>query len=308
VAIRKLDRYNFVQRRREQIGIRRGMSGSSDGPPMSSAAAPISNSGEIVMSESAKALLGGFIFLAAFGIFFIWFAAGIPSNAIIWTLRIGLPIAVLAAITLLAREQFRKDRAPDFLRLHFGKPFERDGVCFFIRPIAYCGIAYLDVMFQNQYASACTFRVVIAPPVKSFRVSKRPFDGVGMDIGCDGGAFGIARAAIAIPAAFQGKRIKLEVAAATKYSQGKGQLLRFRNGLRASKADTSGLGGAALTVALLMVGHVHYRKPASITCTLPTGVAETLPPGIQPAISVVWKPGDPTEDFQQRFNNAFAVG
>src|SRR5665213_2925954 len=114
------------------------------------------------MSESAKALLGGFIFLAAFAILFSWIPDLMPENALVWGLRIGMPVALVLAIVLALYDSFRGDRAPDFLRKYFGRPFERDGVCFTIQPSMREGTLFLNIIFQNQYSARCTFYLVVS--------------------------------------------------------------------------------------------------------------------------------------------------
>jgi hypothetical protein len=101
------------------------------------------------MSESAKALLGGVIVLSAIGILIVWFGGDIPSNATVWTLRLLLPVIIVATSVVLCRAMWRKDVAPDFIRQFFGKPFERDGVCFSILPAARNGNAYFDIVFSK---------------------------------------------------------------------------------------------------------------------------------------------------------------
>jgi len=257
------------------------------------------------MGESTKALLGAFIFLAGFGILIVWFAVGIPSTPIVWGLRIGLPIAVAVCGALLFWASRREDLAPDFLRQILGKPFERDGMCFSIIPLARNGTCYLNIVFQNQYASSCKFRVVVSPPAKSL-LGKHFFAGVALDIECDGGAVGIARAPIGIPAQYQGRKTGFEVAAATKYLEGRGELLRFRNGLRAGKADTSGLGSLTTTFCLLALGHVHVTRPATVKFTPPVGVAEEVLPSQESTVEILWKPGDAVEHVADSLRDILA--
>ena len=73
-------------------------------------------------------------------------------------------------------------------------------------------------------------------------------------------------------------------------------MLRFRNGIRAGRADASGLGTAALVAGLILVGHIHVSRPASITCTMAQDVAEIIPDGTDPSVHTVWKIGDDIEE------------
>ena len=256
------------------------------------------------MGESLKATLGGVIFLAAIAAAIVWFAKGIPATPLIWSLRLLLPLIVIACAALLIREARRADLAPDFLRRFMGKPFERDGACFGIFSSARDGICYLNIAFQNQYERPCTLRVVAQGPTKSFSMSKREFAGVSIDIPCPGAAFGLVRVPMAVPRALQGRNQVLEVAAAVQYPQGAGRLLRFKNGLRVGKANASGLGSAGLTIGLLAVGVISINRPATAAVPLSAGVADLLPPGLQSDIQILWTPDSTTEVTQFNFERA----
>ena len=258
------------------------------------------------MSESLKATLGGVIFLTAIAALGVWIAKGVPNTPIIWTLRFLLPLIVIGCAALLIREARRKDLAPNFIRRFFGRPFERDGACFSIFPSARDGVFYLNIAFQNQYEKPCNLRVVAQPPVKSFTMGKRPFQGLSIDIPCPGASFGLVRVPVAIPANFQGRNLVFEVAAATQFPQGAGRLLRFKNGLRVGKANSSGLGTAALTIGLLAVGVISVSNPATMTIPLPGGVAESIPSHLQPDIHILWTP-DSTREATE-FDLQVAVG
>jgi hypothetical protein len=97
------------------------------------------------MSESLKAILGVLTLLAAFGALAGWGMQGIPITPALWGLRLVSPLVAVAAAVLLYKERHRKDLAPDFLREFLGVPFERDGVCFAIRPVARDGTCFLNI-------------------------------------------------------------------------------------------------------------------------------------------------------------------
>lgn len=259
------------------------------------------------MGESAKALLGAFILLGSIGALMIWVAVCVPSTPLVWTLRLGLPVVVIAAAAILLRAKRRKDLAPDFLRSLMGKPFERDGMCFSILPALRNGTYFLNILFQNQYSAPCIFRVVIALPDKSFLLGKHRFPGVALDIACGGGALGLVSAPIGIPAKYQGRSTKFELAAATAYPTGKGKLLRFRNGLRVGKADASGLGSLSTTVGLLAIGVVRWTKPATISLAPPIGAAEAVDQTTKPSVQILWRPGEPREKVTNNLHRALAV-
>lgn len=138
---------------------------------------------------------------------------------------------------------------------------------------------------------------------------KRQFEGVAINMPIEGGAVGVARAPIGIPAKFQGRRIIFDVAAATRYPQGKGSLLRFRNGLRVGGIggiNGSGTGEIAVTIAALAAGGIAISRPTHITCTAPQGVAEATPAELAPTMEVWWKPGDSADGMEEKLRSAAA--
>ena len=258
------------------------------------------------MGESAKALLGGSIFLSLFGVFIVWFIPDMPSTPIVWALRIGLPIVSVLAGVRLYRAKTRKDVAPDFLREFIGVPFERDGLCFSIFSGANKGLAYLNFVYQNQYASPCYVRIVVSPPRTRLGLGKPLFPGVVLELYCEGGVFGVARAPIGVPAQYQGNYFTFEVTAVTDYPDGSGALLRFRNGKRVGRAEKSPLAPVAVTAGLLAVGVIHHQKPASVTLALPSNVAEVAPQQ-EPIAYAMWQPGDPVENVKATLEQTLAA-
>lgn len=261
------------------------------------------------MGESARALLGGFIFVAAFGTLIVWFA-NLPSTPIVWVLRLGLPAGIFAAAALLIREHRRDDLAPDFLQAFLGRPFERNGVCFSIQPAKRDNMCFLNIIFQNQYSSPCHFRVTVVPPPRSPLSSTSEHPGLALEIECEGGAFGVARAPMGIPMEYQGQETYFRVAAATRYPTGRGKLLRFKNGVRVGKANTSDLGAIALTVGLFATGHVgllQRTQPTRVVFTPPRDVLEKVPPAGRSSLTVLWRPGDAAEPVADALENMLST-
>ncbi len=267
------------------------------------------------MNQSLKSTVGAFAILCAMGAYIVWFGPNIAATPAVWALRVVLPLACIGAGAVFVREMFRKDIEPDLIRLLFGKPFERDGVCFVLKPTAHNGVCYLNIIYQNQYERACTARVVVRPPAHAFAFGKRDFEGVAIDIQCEGGAFGIAHAPVAIPSIFQGRALLVDVRAATHYPDGGGQLLRFRNGVRVGRASKSGLGSAAaavgaagITVAMLATGVALHALRPIVTLSFPQGVAEAVPLDAQPLVETLWRPGDLVRPVAAKLAQAMIVG
>jgi hypothetical protein len=240
------------------------------------------------MSESGKAVLAvGFIGFAIASLFCWMLADGNPD----WAWAIGLPLAALGCLAWLLWGHFRKDRAPDFLRQSFGRYFERDGFCFAITCSTEGIRAFLDLYYQNRYSRPSQARVVVRPS-RGFWLNRPEGGVVGVDIACDGGAFGVIRVPWGIPESFQGKTASMDVAAAVRYPQGKGRMLRFQDGLNVGKTSLSGW-TVALTVAGLLGGKIVMSKPAQVRLAFPA-VAATEPAGDAPILhEVLWRPDDP---------------
>jgi len=264
------------------------------------------------MSESAKAVSVVFLILSAIASVFIWAGAGIPSTPIVWGLRVGLPALTVVTIIVLALAPRRKDIAPDFLRRLLGKPFEKDGVCFSILPTSKDGTAYLNIVFQNRYASPCTFHFVIYPREAPFSIEldEQEFAGIAMEIECQGGVFGVARTPIGVPTGFQGVRTRYNIAAKTHYPDGKGLPLRFRRGSPVADPGAYGRAFAAVAVtvaASLAHGHISLHSRLTwVTLTLPKSVAEDSPSTQVTEINVLWRPDEPVYGVDDKLSESLA--
>lgn len=247
------------------------------------------------MSTSLKAVVQLALILVAIAAGAFWALPDRPDG-IIWTLRIALPLVAILLGWLLWRDSRRKDLVPDFLRELAPGYFERDGLCFTFVPRMSFGIWWLDVYFQNRYDKLCETRIILQAPRKSFWFGRLPLPGIDVSVCCDGGAFGVVKVPWPIPLSIQGKRVTCEIAAHTRYPQGSGKMLRFREGLRVGTPG-SDVGRAAVTGGLLLVGVIRISRPASLTMQLPVGVAEAVPSGVHMTTEIIWRPDLPTHAF-----------
>jgi len=174
---------------------------------------------------------------------------------------------VVIPIPVLIWANKRSEKAPEFLWRLGVTPFERDGFCFLIVPEKYEGKPCLTIHYQNQYAGRCEATVGIGttwtlfskyPNIKGFTVGFR----VGP------GEYGFATFTLPLPPNIKGKTVSLDVSASVKYPDGRGKLLRFRNGLQVGAADVSfwkeglqALGAAA--------GSLIVTQPARIKLSMP---------------------------------------
>jgi hypothetical protein len=239
------------------------------------------------MGESGKAVLALILIVGLFGTPFAWMA-----DTVDWPSRIGFPAAGLAAAAILAWAMMRKDKAPDLLRAKVGSYWERDGFCFAIQPAVTDRSARLDVYFQNRYERPCRARVILQPS-QQFFLNRRPVGSFTVEFECDGGAFGVLSLPWGVPGPFQGREQRFDVAASVEYPDGRGSMLRYRDGMRVGKASPSPWMGIACVAAAAGGLIVLPGKPAWWKGRLPAGVDETVPDDAPIICQTLWRPGDP---------------
>ena len=242
------------------------------------------------MWESAKALLGLVVIVC------------LPGSLIVWALdrvdlatRLGFTIPCLVASGLLAWMSYRKGKVPDFLRRLVRHPFERDGLCFGIVPDVEGGRFRLNVYYQNRFEGRCFARVMIQPS-QEFLLNRRPISSMLLKIECDGGAFGVARFPLAIPADLQGRSQAFDVSASVM----RPERARCHTPVSCVGREVVEPKPAALamlsTVAFAFIGHIsiHYPSQTKYRVRLPIGVADSVVENSSATIETLWRPGDPT--------------
>lgn len=246
------------------------------------------------MGESTKAFSALVLIAAAIAAILAWFTD--QPDAATWAFRIGGPILALLALSLILNLHFRADLAHDYLGDRVGTYFNRDGFCFAFISTAVDGVAYMDAYFQSQRDQPCVGRLVLRP-ARQFLMGRTKIETITYEIECAPAAFGVARIAIPVPEKLQGKRQSFEVGASVNYPDGKGQRLRFRDGVFIRSNTNFGYSfGTALTVAGAATGSIVLLKPATVTVKLPVGVTEDIPDNIVPEINTLWKMGDLSPD------------
>jgi hypothetical protein len=223
--------------------------------------------------------------------------ATVGSAPVIWSFRVGTPVVAIAVAVWLFRVCRRPELLPDLLRRVASKYFEKDGLCFMpVIEVSPPGQALLSLYFQNRNSGHAQTVVAIQPLNRMF-ASRKP-RGVATAIECPGGAFGVCRIPLPIPARSQGKRMAFAVGATTKYPAGRGTLLRRRTGVRVTAIRELGTGHQlARTLLLLPFGLLSTSAPAHVTLTLPKGVRETADDAPAPTFKILWKPDLPTGGF-----------
>jgi hypothetical protein len=243
------------------------------------------------MSVSIKAVCALVLFVASTLAVLMWLMD--RPNATIWFFRVGAPIAALTALAVILKLHFRADLAVDYLRKHTGSYFNRDGFCFAFDTTYTNGVAYLEAYFQNQRDTPCLGRIALRP-ARGFWMGRAKIEMITFELDCAPAAFGVAKIAVPLPQKLQGKRQSFEVGASVQHPEGKGQTLRFHDGIfiRTNAKFGSGF-TTALTIAGAAGGTLVLSQPATVQIELPSGVAEDVPDDIAPEIRTLWKLGDP---------------
>lgn len=243
------------------------------------------------MGESTKAASALVMIVAAIAAVVAW--AHDRPDTTTWAVRIGGSILALLALGVILKLHFRPDHALDYLRNRAGTYFNRDGFCFAFVSTAVDGVAYMDAYFQNQRNRPCVGRIAMRP-ARGFFMGRAEIEAITYEVECGPAAFGVARVPIPVPEKLQGKRQSFEVGASVEYPQGKGERLRFHDGVfLRSNSKFGNSFGTALTVAGAATGSIVLSKPATATVDLPDGVTENIDDSLSPDVKTLWKLGDP---------------
>ncbi|MFO0851317.1 MAG: hypothetical protein U0871_22585 [Gemmataceae bacterium] len=232
---------------------------------------------------------------------------GAPLAAVAWSddrvafprpvvlfMQYGCPALCVLAVGIFFKVRLRPDEVPEYLGRCLGTYFNRGGFCFAIRPVVAEGVCTFEVYFQNQYENRCVGRAALRP-ARGFLLGRARVDAVLVEIDCGPAAFGVARVAVPLPPAVQGRRQRFEVGASVEYPDGKGRRLRFGDGvtLRAN-SNFGDKFATGLLVAGAVTGQIVYTSPATATIDLPEGVAEEVPDNARlPSVETLWQLGDP---------------
>ena len=250
------------------------------------------------MGESTKAVAVLVLIFAALLAAAAW-SEDRPGE-LTWAARIGGTVVVVLALGTILTLHFRKDIEHDYLREHAPNYFNRNGFCFAFNAQKTDGVAYLQVLFQNQFDRP-SFGHIIVKPAKGFWLRRPKFEALTCQIKCEPAAFGVARIPMPVPEEHQGKRQSFEVVAGVQYPDGKGNRIRFFDGI--SIPGRSSFGTAARTAATVIGaagGSISLSKPATVTVELPQQVADEIPDMMPTEVVTIWKLDEPTSTDSER--------
>jgi len=218
-----------------------------------------------------------------------WAVRASPAEHGIWWIRfVSLGICLISLSLLIWSATF-KDKAPDYLARICPKYFERDGFCFGIGPEVEGNQGRLSFYYQNRYERPCEGTIWLAPTKVAFKdISGLPEFKV--EIGCAGGEFGKKSCACGLPLRFRGETILWDVAAQSKYPNGRGKLLRVRDGIRVGTE----IRFAAFRQIIRFIGFfvsLHSEKPVRMKIKFPDEIFsfENVSDWKQ---ETIWKTGD----------------
>lgn len=214
-------------------------------------------------------------------------------DAFDWTviLSAGMVAVVLLSSFSVGLWWPRTDLAPDFLFERTGSYFERDGFCFSVVPTVEDELVLLRVYFQNRFERPCNAAFALRQAAS--RMGRNKDNLLELSLTCEGGAFGVITAPAAVPAKYQGKRVKINVAARCHYPNGKGKQLRFKTAAKVDNDLSFGGGwGTNVSTGAMVLGSISVSDPAHVSFQMPVGVRETLPPGLEPSAEEFWQLGD----------------
>lgn len=245
------------------------------------------------MNESVKSVLGLTFVTCLFGGIIAWCISNdnnVVSTAT-WVWRIGGPLIGTVCIVLLIWACTRKDKVPDFLSRITPRYFERDGFCFTMVPYVVKGECVMRIYFQNRYDRPCSAQILIRASSGLF--SGRPdLSDVVLGVSCGPGEFGCSSIPWRIPAELQGKAVSLSVYAGVKYLNGRGSLLRYKDGIRVGSVGMDAW-REGLQIAGAIGGAFVLSRPARVNFTLPYNVSSVKQDNFSVDTNIMWKLGDP---------------
>ncbi|MCA9279075.1 MAG: hypothetical protein H6815_13950 [Phycisphaeraceae bacterium] len=217
-------------------------------------------------------------------------------TALTWSVRIASILVCSVSILLLSYLMLRRDKVPDYLRRIDRAYYNCRGLCFAVASHNASGIGCIDIYYQNMHENPCFGQIALrlTPSLIGGRWIPEPIHAMFV---CDPAAYGLVRVPIAIPEKKQGRVQYFDVGAEVEYPNGRGALLRFRNG-RLMRTNTNfsnptkqSLGFLGLFVLSPLLALM--ARSDRVKVTLPESVTSTLPDHVQQESLTIWKLGDP---------------
>jgi len=237
------------------------------------------------VNETRKVIIGFITVVMGFGAAFAWVTT--PITTTVWTVRIITGGIAATGLGLLIWGAVRKDFAPDWIRSFGGTILERSGFQFLPIPTVVNENFCFRLWYQNRHENPCAVRVLLAPE-KTFLLKTPKVGPVLCAFEIAPAGFGFVLIPVNAEPAFQGKKVSFRVHAHAKWPDGKGRLLRFRDGLNVGTLPGSSRDDLMRALALVSGNASSVTK---YTVVVPSRVKEepTQPQSHQP----LWQLGDP---------------
>ena len=208
----------------------------------------------------------------------------------VWFWRVSWLVAVPILIYLGVAKKTRPEKYEDMLAKIDSNFHERDGFCFaFVFGVQY-GVGTAQLYFQNRYAKPCNAKVVLSCEQSLF-FWRPQMKSIVFRVDAPGASYGVVRVPIAIPIAAQGKKMYFNPGASIKYMEGRGEEVRFNEGI--SVSDLSRTGDFTRIIFSILGGLVGilvlFRK-RRLRVLMPTGAVEVLPVNAAPRVDILWMP------------------
>jgi hypothetical protein len=244
------------------------------------------------MNESIKATLGVIVAALVLAALIAWMPSMTNEavSPVKLCIRIGGPILAVVCLAPLVWAQTRKDKVPNFLARITPRYFERDGFCFAIVPRVQSGNCTMEIYFQNRYDQPCSANILVRASSGLFS-GKADLSDLTLGVSCSPAEFGCSTIPWAIPGNLQGKAVSLSLYAGVKYPNGRGKLLRYKDGLRVGSVGMD-FWREGLQIAGAIGGGVVISRPARIKFTLPSGVSAEKREVVSAETKTIWKLGD----------------
>jgi hypothetical protein len=233
------------------------------------------------------------LFICAFS----WFAG--ETSIIIWIFRlVSLPVAIFI-LSYFLWQNYHKDYAHNFIREQFGKAyFTKHGLSIGISLETVAGTAYLNVYYQNHYSRPCEAKIRIKPSRQWFGHHRRLVS-FGNNVNVAAREYGALHIPIPIPLKYQGKKQSYDVGITTRFPDGYGKQLIFKQGLYASSyysvMDNAIVFALVFILLLPFMVILLSHTPSACTFILPENVQEILPDDMEFTQETLWSQSGSSE-------------
>jgi hypothetical protein len=198
-------------------------------------------------------------------------------------------VVFVPSLVLLLWADLRRETLPDFLKGQSKRRLETNGFCFVVGTELIENQFHLTIAFQSRCTGDCNAIIGLRPTKGRFGIRRPEVGDLELQIYCPGAAFGVAAAPYGVPKRYQGEMLRFEVIASARYPNGKGRMIRYRDGSPVASAYKSGIDAVILALGGL-VGHHHYRSSTTLRIHFPMGIPE-IPAGI-PFQEIRWTPSE----------------